>query len=336
MDEIALLRHAGAEFERRLAAITPDQLLQPTPCEEWTVRDLVSHVVGESIMSVRLLHGADAESAMVGLDGDILGDDASTAFATAASAEHAAFEEPGATERIVHHPAMDMPGAQLLGFRIGGLTLHAWDLARASGGDETLDSELVEAVWAQLSPMAPFITQTGVFGPGPSGEVGSGCPTAGAPSGPLGPPSLTQESGKGRSHAEPTQVRGAAKAVFVLIFRVKARGPSSRLQAHGSRQGRHDGIPYAMTGKRDKRMARYIGDDNGRRIEVVTHWTTKCELLVDGKQVDSGAMPLLGGTLKLVDTVNGTMLNVTSGNGLRPKVVLLAGGEEHPLSREKV
>lgn len=81
-------------------------------------------------------------------------------------------------------------------------------------------------------------------------------------------------------------------------------------------------------------MARYIGDDNGRRIEVVTRWTTKCELLVDGKQVDSGAMPLLGGTLKLADTLNGTMVNVTSGNGLRPKVVLLSDGEERPLSRE--
>ena len=91
-------------------------------------------------------------------------------------AEYAAFEESGATERIVHHPAMDIPGAQLLGFRIGGLTLHAWDLARGSGGDETLDSELVEAVWAQLSPMAPFIAQTGVFGPGPSGEVGQDAP----------------------------------------------------------------------------------------------------------------------------------------------------------------
>ena len=83
-------------------------------------------------------------------------------------------------------------------------------------------------------------------------------------------------------------------------------------------------------------MARYLGNDNGRRIEVVTHWNTKCELLVDGKQVDSGAMPLLGGTLKLADTVNGTMVNVTSGNGLRPKVVLLADGEERPLCREKV
>jgi uncharacterized protein (TIGR03086 family) len=126
MDDIALLRRASAEFKRRIAAIRPDQLLQPTPCDEWTVRDLTCHVVGESIMSVRLLDGADAESAVVGLDGDILGDDASAAFAAAASAELVAFEASDATERIVHHPAMDMLGAQLLGFRIGGLTLHAW------------------------------------------------------------------------------------------------------------------------------------------------------------------------------------------------------------------
>lgn len=82
-------------------------------------------------------------------------------------------------------------------------------------------------------------------------------------------------------------------------------------------------------------MARYLGDDNGRRIEVVTHWNTKCELLVDGKQVDSGALPLLGGTLKLADTANGTMVNVTSGNALHPKVVVVTGGEEQPLSRER-
>ncbi len=82
-------------------------------------------------------------------------------------------------------------------------------------------------------------------------------------------------------------------------------------------------------------MARYVGNDNGRRIDVVTHWSTKCELLVDGKQVDSGAIPLLGGTLKLADTINGTMVNVTQGSALRPSVVLVAGGAEQPLSREK-
>jgi uncharacterized protein (TIGR03086 family) len=172
MNENALLRRAGAEFERRLAAVSPDQLRQPSPCAEWTVRDLINHVVAESIMSVQLLHGATAEQTTVGPDDDVLADDATGAFATAAADERTAFDEPGAMQRVVHHPAMDMLAAQLLGFRIGGLTLHAWDLARATDGDETLDSDLVEAVWAQLSPMAPVIAQTGVFGAGPSGEVG--------------------------------------------------------------------------------------------------------------------------------------------------------------------
>jgi uncharacterized protein (TIGR03086 family) len=176
MNKNALLRRAGADFERRLAAVSPDQMRQPTPCEEWTVRDLINHVVAESIMSVELLHGATADEVAGKLEQHVLADDATVAFAKAASDERTAFADPDAMERVVHHPAMDMLGTQLLGFRIGGLTLHTWDLARATDGDETLDSDLVEAVWAQLSPMAPFIAQTGVFGAGPSGEVGPNAP----------------------------------------------------------------------------------------------------------------------------------------------------------------
>ena len=115
MEQLALLPRADVEFARRLAGTTPDQLQGPTPCEEWTGRDLVNHVVGESIMSVRLLHGASANEAMAGLEGDLLGDNPSAAFAAAASAERAAFQEPEALERVVHHPAMDMPGPSCSG-----------------------------------------------------------------------------------------------------------------------------------------------------------------------------------------------------------------------------
>ncbi len=175
MNDKALLHRAGAEFERRLVAVSPNQMQQPSPCAEWTVHDLINHVVAESILSVRLLHGADAEDSMLGQD-DMLGSNPTAAFARAASDERTAFDQPDAMSRVVHHPSMDMPGAELLGFRIGGLTLHAWDLARATDGDEILDSDLVDAVWAQLSPMAAFIAQTGVFGAGPSGNVGPEAP----------------------------------------------------------------------------------------------------------------------------------------------------------------
>lgn len=67
---------------------------------------------------------------------------------------------------------------------------------------------------------------------------------------------------------------------------------------------------------------------------MVTHWTDKCELMIDGRQVDSAAVPAFGGTTKLQDTADGTTVNVTAGYSLRPKVTLLANGEEMPLSRQ--
>lgn len=70
----------------------------------------------------------------------------------------------------------DLPGAEILGFRIGDLTVHAWDLARALGVDEALDAALVALVWERLEPMAPVLGSIGVFGEGQSGQVGADAP----------------------------------------------------------------------------------------------------------------------------------------------------------------
>src|SRR5262245_57479862 len=47
MNEVATRYHTLADtFERRLHDVAPDQWSNQTPCTEWTVRDLVGHVVG--------------------------------------------------------------------------------------------------------------------------------------------------------------------------------------------------------------------------------------------------------------------------------------------------
>ena len=78
MDEMALLVVLAPSSSVGSPVSRPTDYTRPSPCEQWTVRGLVSHVVAESIMSVRLLRGADAEETVFGLDGDILGADAST------------------------------------------------------------------------------------------------------------------------------------------------------------------------------------------------------------------------------------------------------------------
>jgi len=171
MDNIAALPIAAAHFESVAALVTAEDLAKPTPCGDWTVQQLLDHVVGGNTMAAALLSGASREDAVAVLTTAVVGDDALTAVQASMRAQADAFADPAALEFIVQHPAMDMPGAQLLGFRVGDLLVHSWDLARAIGADETLDPEVVAVVATNIEPMRPFIGQVGMFGEGPSGTL---------------------------------------------------------------------------------------------------------------------------------------------------------------------
>ena len=180
MDVFDALSRSRAELDRRVAAVGAGQWELPTPCSEWDVRALAQHCIGGNRMSVLLLGGATPEEAIAQIlayrPGDspeeVLGN-----FRSSADAQDAAFRAPGALARVCHHPVGEIPGARLLGFRIGDMTLHAWDLARALGVDESLDGEVVEYIYQSMLPMESFIATTGRFGSGPSGEVPTDAPT---------------------------------------------------------------------------------------------------------------------------------------------------------------
>jgi uncharacterized protein (TIGR03086 family) len=177
MDQVEILQVARVQFESRLKAVTAEQWSLPTPSGGWTVDQLTAHLIRGNRMAAGLLSGATTEEATDIISNSPIGDDPRADFRDSADAQATAFADPAALEMVCHHPMGDMPGAQLLGFRIGDLTLHAWDLARAIGADETLDPIAVDAVWSALSPMAPFIGTLGVFGDGPSGAVDDTSPT---------------------------------------------------------------------------------------------------------------------------------------------------------------
>ncbi|MCX6509678.1 MAG: TIGR03086 family metal-binding protein [Actinobacteria bacterium] len=168
MDNITALPIAAAHFESVTALVTSEDLAKPTPCGDWTVQQLLDHVVGGNTMSAALMGGASREDAIALLTTAVVGANRLGAVQDSMRAQSAAFSDPAALELIVQHPAMDMPGAQLLGFRVGDLLVHSWDLARAIGADETLDPEVVAVVATNIEPMRPFIGQVGMFGEGPS------------------------------------------------------------------------------------------------------------------------------------------------------------------------
>jgi uncharacterized protein (TIGR03086 family) len=176
MEPLDALAAGRQEFGRRLREVGPDDWDRPTPCDGWVVRDLVVHVLVGNRMATLLVQGgsrADAEALFVdaALPGDVLGE-----FEASADAQAAAFAEPGAMERTTAHPAGDFPAPMLLGFRIGDYSIHAWDLARAIGTDETLDPDLVAHLYETMAPAAPLLAASGRFGDGASGDLDDAAP----------------------------------------------------------------------------------------------------------------------------------------------------------------
>ncbi len=75
---------------------------------------------------------------------EAVGTDPVAGCESAARSVRAAFAEPGALQRTVHHRIGDMPGSELLVQLIGDCVVHSWDLATAIGVDPGLDEQLVE------------------------------------------------------------------------------------------------------------------------------------------------------------------------------------------------
>ena len=176
MDSLDVLDRARAGFAATLDQVAPDQWDAPSGVGDWTVRTLADHVIGGDRMSTVILGGGSradgvAEFARAAADVDVV-----AAFAEASQAMAAAFAADGALDRTVAHPAMDMPGSQLLGFRTTEYGLHGWDLARAIGADDAIDPDVLQALWDLMEPLAAFLPATGMFGDGPSGTVPADAP----------------------------------------------------------------------------------------------------------------------------------------------------------------
>jgi uncharacterized protein (TIGR03086 family) len=166
MDRFDALDLAESEFERFLRRVADDQWCLPTPCTEWDVRAVVNHVVAAGDWFIALLEGCSREdgTALL-LATDVLEPDPVTAFAAQRPRFRARFTAPGALQRVGHHLVADMTGAQLLSGRVIDLTLHAWDIARATGDDDRLDPQLASVALKIYRPIAPILVANGYAAP---------------------------------------------------------------------------------------------------------------------------------------------------------------------------
>jgi uncharacterized protein (TIGR03086 family) len=114
-----------------------------------TSRYLVNHVVGEDLWVPPLLAGSTIAEVGDRFDRDVLGAEAVAAWTSASAAAVQAVDENSAMGRIVHLSFGDVPGREYVMQLFADHLFHAWDLARAIGASERLDTELVAscATW---------------------------------------------------------------------------------------------------------------------------------------------------------------------------------------------
>src|SRR4051794_28967150 len=74
-DQIELVARATELTANVVAGVKPDQLDSPTPCTEWTVRDLINHMVGASELFASAGEGERSTINPFGHPDDLVGDD---------------------------------------------------------------------------------------------------------------------------------------------------------------------------------------------------------------------------------------------------------------------
>ncbi|HLT70894.1 MAG TPA: TIGR03086 family metal-binding protein [Acidimicrobiales bacterium] len=150
----------AADFAATIAAVPADRWGAPSPCEGWTARDVVAHMV-------------DNHRLFEGFVGRVLGDvppvedDPAGAFAAARAVVSRHLHDPAAAGATFEGAVFGhMSFAEGIDrFVCADLLVHRWDLARAAGLEVTLPADEVARVHGELAAMGDVLRGPGAFGP---------------------------------------------------------------------------------------------------------------------------------------------------------------------------
>ena len=152
-------RVAGA-FTARATAVTEVQWQLPAPCEGWTARDIVRHLV-EWVPAVI------GRSGLTLAAGPSVHADPAGAWIQLADALQAALDDPAVASREFDAgPPGQLTVERAIGMLVlGDVLIHTWDLARATGQDERLDARIASEMLVGMQPIDDMLRSSGHYGP---------------------------------------------------------------------------------------------------------------------------------------------------------------------------
>ena len=152
-------RRNADRFAAIVAGVPESRWSDPSPCEDWTAHDVVRHVV-------------DTQGMFLGLVGRELGeipsvdDDPPAAWDAARLVVQSDLDDPERADTEFDGYFGRTTFAEAVNrFLSSDLVVHAWDLAPATGQDETIDPAEAERVLAGARELGDAFRSPGVCGP---------------------------------------------------------------------------------------------------------------------------------------------------------------------------
>jgi uncharacterized protein (TIGR03086 family) len=135
-ESVAVLSRALDQAGDVLAGVHADQLSNPTPCENWTVEQLIAHLLASPRNFIEMTTGGDPDwSAAPPVPEDWAGEFRSSADDLI---------------HLWHEKEADTDTSQA-DWQTAEFAVHTWDLARATGQSTDLDPQVAERGLAFMS-----------------------------------------------------------------------------------------------------------------------------------------------------------------------------------------
>ena len=152
-------RWIAAGFSDRVRGVSDWEA--PSPVEGWVARDVVRHLVEwfppflENGAGVRLASGPSVD------------EDPVAAWTVHSDAVQALLDDPATAGKVLsNRHTGDVPLDKAVDmFYTSDVFMHTWDLARATGQDETLDPAKCAELLAGMEPIDELLRTSGQYGP---------------------------------------------------------------------------------------------------------------------------------------------------------------------------
>lgn len=142
-----------------VSGLTAEDLGRATPCADWTLGELLAHMIVQHYGFAAAAVGRGADPAVWQVCP--LGDDPAADYAEAADYVLAVFAADGVLDRDFALPEISasiaFPGTHAISFHLIDYVVHGWDVARSLGTGFDPDPDLLRFAWrvARAVPDGP-------------------------------------------------------------------------------------------------------------------------------------------------------------------------------------